>query len=1356
MGFAIFAMVAFGQYRSMEEAKVLAEKFIQSKKGKTRAIAERSLSVIDIPLDSLYMNKTTVATQVKSMETTLPSPKNFENTPCMKTLPKSVSYTSVPAVIRTPFYVFNDSLAGHFVIVAADERMTTILGYADNGIFDYSSTPDAMKHLMSQYAEEYNFLQTTTEKLERNNQATSILPVSPLLSAVWGQGLPFNRQAPYIGIHRGVTGCVATAMAQIMYKHKYPATGFGQHSYVSETEELDLSQDFSATSFDWESMCDDYSGIYANKAANAVATLMRSCGIAVNMDYCYTSGGATSGAYSFDVPYALRTHFGYNDNVVYYAKDYFSNEEWNEIIYEELNAGRPIYYSGSGDLGGHAFVLDGCDLDGLFHINWGWNGQFNGYFSLSALEPYEYCSFSSGQAMVCRIAPETWGEEETTFYAASFIPYLNEVKEDSVAYFGLVNCYNYSNRTSYTRQDIAENWTLSLALYDEEHTFVKNLDAFDTELSSLWGYKYAWLGFTPSEVGLVEGKTYYVVPTVSRAGENKQTRIRTEKGETDFYEVKLSNGNLIIGEREFTSFFEVDGVRYSVLEEAPNCVEVKGISSDEESFIYIPESVTYNNITYTVTNIGDEAFLNMNGLWSVQLSSTIKHIGRDAFKGCQSLMELISEAEVPPTCASWTNYPFSDVCQAELLVPDNTRGLYRSADGWNEFIRITELGEDVSMLDDVTDQYVNNPYFDYSFYGWETTTGAINNQLNDNQTDWYYATGYFWENWNASPFSGKMYQVLSVPNGVYKLEMAAFADMAYGAYVYANTATAEVLSANFDRVYSVEVIVTDGVLEIGLLMPEAIHTWVGMDNVRLYYSENIGEKLMSELLAGQIKSSFDVTFRNSMESALLVELKTEIEEAKVALLQDVESEMKSAYDELVDVTKRAQASSEKYQKVRYALDILNQEISVSKAAEEVIQEATALYEKVWTSYIGGVWTVDEEFDTAVAELEMMIIKVKVPNVANASDENPIDMTSVIKNNDLTEYNLDWMGSGGWLMNTYYQNVEFYNENFSYYQELKGLPNGIYRISVQGFYRPGSFGVANSYYQQDDRSKLHAILFADTGDTITQTYVQSIMEGASTTMLSSSDVLVSGKYIPNDMASAASYFSMGKYTENFLYVEVKNNKLVIGLFKDVWINDDWMIFNQWNLYYYGENSEHYHGECSGTYKLSCIGGDETVSMELCPGDSIVLPEDYAKYGHTLTEWKNVPTVMPAKNLTLIAEFTPTVYAVVYRDVDGTELFRDSVAYDTPLVLRDYPLAEGDVFNAWVYEGGEIPQNMPANDVELVADVVTGISEIQAKDKIVNVYTIDGSLLKQGILFRDLSNVLDAGLYIVDGRKIYIKK
>lgn len=1352
LGMMLFVATMFGQHRSINDAKVLAEQFVNNQKG-SRSIVVGALSAVEIPMDSLYANQVMQA-ESKKQNAVLPFPRRGENIPHMKVMAMSTPSTSVSSTDYVPFYVFNDSSNGRFVIVSADERMTTILGYADNGVFDYTSAPEALKHLMKLYAREFHFLQTNTEELEATATSTEVQPVSPLLSTVWGQDLPFNRLSPYIGIHRGITGCVATAMSQIMYRHKYPAKGIGQYSYVSETEELELSQDFSATTFDWESMCDDYSASYTNREANAVAALMRCCGIAVSMDYCYTSDGATSGAYSCDVPYALRTHFGYNDNTVYYAKDYFRNEEWNEIIYEELNAGRPIYYSGSGDLGGHAFVLDGCDVNGLFHMNWGWNGLFNGYFSLSSLEAYESCSFSDGQAMVCRITPETEGEEESTFYATSFLPWLNEVEKDSVAYFAVVDCYNYSNRTPFTRQDVTENWTISLALYDDQFSFVKTLDSFDVELSGLWGYKYAWLGFTPAEAGLVEGKTYYVAPAVNRVGESKQTRIRTEKGETDFYEIHFSNGKLIIGEREISTF-EVDGVRYSVLEDARNCVEVKGLSY-EDYFIAIPDYVTHNNMTYAVTAIGDEAFLNCQQLLSVHLPSTIKHIGRDAFKGCLLLLELVSESETPPVCSSWTNYPFNDVCQAELLVPENTRGLYRSAEGWNEFVRIAEFGEETPKLEEVTYQYVLNPDFDSSFYGWETTTGSINNQLNNNQTDWFYATGYFWENWNASAFSGKMYQTLSVPNGIYKLEMVAFADMAYGAYVYANTAATEVLSANFDRVYSVETFVSDGVLEIGLLMPEAIHTWVGMDNVHLYYSENIGEKLMSELLASQIKSSFDVTFRNSMENSLLLELKTTIEDAKVSLRNDVESEMKTAYDKLTDITQRAQTSSEKYQRVRNALDVLAQEILNSRAANEVVQEANVLHEKVWTSYIGGIWTTDEEIDTTVEELEAMIVKVKIPNVVNASDDNPIDMTSVIKNNDLSEYNMDWIGSGGWLMNTYYHNVEFWNENFSYYQELKGLPNGLYRISVQGFYRPGSYSMANNYHNQDNRSKLNAVLFADTGDTITQTYIQSIMEGASTTRLTTNDVLISGKYIPNDMESAAAYFSNGEYTENFLFIEVKNNTLTVGLFKDEWINDDWMIFNQWNLYYYGENSTHYHGECSGTYKLTCRGGDETIFMELCPGDTIVLPQDYAKYGHTLDGWNNAPIVMPAQNLTLTAKFSPSVYSIIYCDADGTELFCDSVAYDAPLVLRDYPAVDGCIFNAWTCEEGEIPEKMPANDIVLVADVIASISEIIVENRNVDVYTIDGVLLKKSICVKNLLDVLNDGFYIIDGCKIYIKK
>ena len=1348
---APFALSMLGQHRSYNEAKLLAEKIMSEKK--EQHIAKKTkLTPAKLPIDSLYLYNSIKKLDAK---TKLAKPSLQDSTIVYnkKALPKQ-GKTNLPILTlgEEPFYVFNDSTNKQFVIVAADERMTTLLGYSNQGVFDYSSIPDAMKNLLGQYASEYHFLQNTTECFSPKAKSGNIQPVAPLLSTNWGQDAPYNKKAPYIGIYRGVTGCVATAMAQIMYHHKYPTNGTGSHSYVSETEKLKLSQDFSSTFFDWSSMLDDYSGGYSTQEANSVATLMRSCGISVNMDYCYYSSGPSSGAYSCDVPYALRTHFGYNNNVVYYEKDYFSDEEWDQIIYEELSAGRPIYYSGSGYYGGHAFVLDGCDSDGLYHINWGWEGDCNGYFPLTALKPNYYYSFSSGQGMVCRISPELTGEDESVFYAKSFKPYKDEVLLNSVAEFQLRECYNYSNKTSSTRQEIEENWTISLSLYDEQFNFIKHLDSFDATLAGLWGYRYRLLQFVPANAGLEEGKTYYLAPTVQVTNDKKITRIRTEKGETDFYAFYISDGKLIIGEKIINEF-EIDGINYSVLEDDRTCVEVKGVSSD--AVITIPEIVVFEKKQYKVTAIGNDVFKDMTDLGHVQLPSTIERIGSDAFKGCVNLEHFFCDAKNPPVCGSWTSSPFEDVKSAYLYVPENCRGQYRKADGWNSFACIIEDNESFYELDEVTYQYVMNPDFDYIFDGWETTTGAINNQLNNNMTDGIFAMGNFWENWNSEKFSGKMYQKMSVPNGVYRLEMAAFTDASYGAYVYANSAMTEVVSANFDRIYSVNVLVTDGLLEIGLMMPDAIQSWVAIDNVKLYYTENISGSAVSEILAQQIKASFSVTYRNSMERSLLEELKSTITMAEEALYKDVDTEMRTVYEKLIDITHRAQESSAIYQRVREALDELEQEITVSKAAADVIEKAQKLHEQLWNAYIGGVWTTVIEINKAVDQLKQMIIEVRIPDFADASDDNPINMSSVIANHDLEQYNMDWIGSGGWLWNVIYHNVEFWNENFSYYQELKGLPNGMYKVSVQGFYRPGSHFAAGRYYDQDDRSKLHASLFADNGETIAQTYIQSIMQGGSETRIANSDVIEYGKYIPDDMAGAAAYFEDNKYTDNFLFVEVKDNKLTIGLYKDVYQAEDWMIFNKWTLHYYGKYSSHRHGECSGTYKLTCTGGSENIYMELCPGDTIVLPDNYTKYGHTFIGWDSSPIVMPARNLTVRAKFTPTIYALIYQNADGTELFRDSVAYDSPIVLRDYPNNNGG-FKAWLYNGKEAPLRMPANDVVLIADIDTGIDEIFMNNKFVDVYTIDGVLLRRKLSVRELHKSLKEGVYIINGRKIYLKK
>lgn len=141
---------------------------------------------------------------------------------------------------------------------------------------------------------------------------------------------------------------------------------------------------------------------------------------------------------------------------------------------------------------------------------------------------------------------------------------------------------------------------------------------------------------------------------------------------------------------------------------------------------------------------------------------------------------------------------------------------------------------------DVTNDYIVNPYFNYVEWntGWSTTTGAVNNQLNDNKKDGIHITGYYWENWDWNPFTGKMYQTLYVPNGVYELSMAAFAtydaedSYAYDTYMYANTSMAEVGYLSY---YSVKVWVTDNTIEIGLGMPVPSQNWVGMDNVSLTY-----------------------------------------------------------------------------------------------------------------------------------------------------------------------------------------------------------------------------------------------------------------------------------------------------------------------------------------------------------------------------------------------------------------------------------------------------------------------------------------------------------------------------------------
>jgi hypothetical protein len=273
-----------------------------------------------------------------------------------------------------------------FVVVSSDTQFTPVLGYSDTS-FDSDNLPANFRWWLARI--------TASMK---NGYVSSYTPTRSTLSgsyfctAEWGQESPYNQNCPKSFGRSGsnlYTGCVATAMSQIMYYYKYPATGSGTDcTYTvvrsSSNKGTTYSRSFNST-YDWSNMIDDYTSQGTTAQQQAVATLMFDAGTAVHMQYA--SDG--SGAFTNDAASAFVENFGYDSlSVNYLTRLYYSDEEWMSIIDNEISNGRPILYSGvDATSGGHAFVFDGIDDNGLVHINWGWDGDANGFYDIADLEP---------------------------------------------------------------------------------------------------------------------------------------------------------------------------------------------------------------------------------------------------------------------------------------------------------------------------------------------------------------------------------------------------------------------------------------------------------------------------------------------------------------------------------------------------------------------------------------------------------------------------------------------------------------------------------------------------------------------------------------------------------------------------------------------------------------------------------------------------------------------------------------------------------------------------------------------------------------------------------------------------------
>ncbi len=315
------------------------------------------------------------------------------------------------------FYVFDRGVNGGFVVVAGDDRLPQVLGYSVMGDFDANVMPDGLRYWLDEMNRQIAFLQSHPA-VKVHRPAPPVTVVEPLLTTKWDQGAPYNNLCPYYynsagDSARAVTGCVATATAQVMNYNKWPDVGRGSHSYMCNVNNMtptQLSADFSQSVYQWDLMLDEYDAGSSPESCEAVAKLMSDVGISINMGY-----GASSGAYEDVAMRSLVEFFKYSDRCYLLNRDYYSALEWDQFLFDEIGAGRPIIYCGytisSTDSGGHAFVLDGFDSDGYFHVNWGWGGDSDGYFLVSLLAPGSGMNFDYMQDGIFGLVPEHKADE---------------------------------------------------------------------------------------------------------------------------------------------------------------------------------------------------------------------------------------------------------------------------------------------------------------------------------------------------------------------------------------------------------------------------------------------------------------------------------------------------------------------------------------------------------------------------------------------------------------------------------------------------------------------------------------------------------------------------------------------------------------------------------------------------------------------------------------------------------------------------------------------------------------------------------------------------------------------------------
>ena len=549
----------------------------------------------------------------------------------------------------TPYYIFNFNDSTGYAIVGGDDRMPAIVGYSDKGTLNPDSLPVNLKGFLAAYkatvesVEEGDTAAVKNVKAAMKREAGSYTPIAPLLGGIeWSQNAPFNNLCPkYDGKHNAVTGCVATAMAQIMRYWKYPSSLLeGIPAYVSHRYNIPIDSIPNGIGYDWDNMPEKYNGDFTNNQAFAVATLMQHIGASVKMDY-----GPESGAYDKDVIPALTHYFGYDKDIIKMLdRTNFEWEDWNKILQDELGKKRPMYYSGSTLFERHAFVCDGMDSDGYYHINWGW-GADNGYFDITILSPGEnFIRYNIRNIAILGIVPNKAQDKQPSFsfdrlYVSDSGVSFDETyrKKSTDPFYGSYISSSVYPKTTFNTPTI---W-LAIGEKDENGNFVKI-----SEESAK---------FNTQNMPSVVSVNIPICHAFTK-GTHRLVLIQSTDDEKT-WQACYGNGRQVevyVTEHEIFDKYsrykemEAEGLNFQVDRMEHYASVINGNNLEN---VVIPEFVNCDGVDYPVQLISSRCFAKCDKIESIFIPKTVESLGRiiddysyeGCFGGCTNLKEILFE-----------------------------------------------------------------------------------------------------------------------------------------------------------------------------------------------------------------------------------------------------------------------------------------------------------------------------------------------------------------------------------------------------------------------------------------------------------------------------------------------------------------------------------------------------------------------------------------------------------------------------------------------------------------------------------------------------------------------------------------